>query len=86
MTTTQTQRRCATCSEPVAYDYYGVNGWHHASNPGARGDYAQFGHTADPVPQCPQCRGSNIGHTDAAWGINTDCPDCGYHNYLSIGD
>ena len=35
---------------------------------------------------CPKCGSLWCTHAQQAWGNATDCPDCGYHQFYSIGD
>jgi hypothetical protein len=41
---------------------------------------------ANPIPKCPRCHSKAVTWTTQAWGNAEDCPDCGYHDFHSIGD
>ena len=43
-------------------------------------------HCAAPLPKCPGCGSGAWVATDTAWGVASDCGDCGRHDYMSIGD
>jgi hypothetical protein len=41
---------------------------------------------AERKARCPKCQSLQIKTTQEAYGNSTDCPECGYHSYYSIGD
>lgn len=91
-------RECVTCGEPVRYlsereaARIADAGWIHAGTgqrraAGSARRLPQFDfHWAEPAPRCPACRSRNYTVTDEAWGVASDCGDCGRHDYMSIGD
>lgn len=41
---------------------------------------------ASPSPRCPKCNSLKIQYSQLPYGNATDCPECKYHSYYSIGD
>jgi predicted RNA-binding Zn-ribbon protein involved in translation (DUF1610 family) len=77
-------KACRHCARDIAYrtDSVWRSGWTHVA------DNTQLcgNEMAAPLPHCPNCDNTNLIFTAQAWSNDTDCPDCGYHSYASIGD
>lgn len=57
--------------------------WRHVNE--ARADVENC-HYARPKFRCPKCFSLLVEVKQEAYGDSTDCPDCGYHDFFSIGD
>lgn len=79
---------CANCGEPIAYyhDQYLTGDWVHTGTERSVCVGTPRFSIANPVPRCPDCHSRAVTTTAQAWGNATDCPDCGYHHFFSIGD
>jgi hypothetical protein len=62
--------------------------WHHLSlnHPSFSGDTKGVCGYARRADRCPKCKSLQCKTTQEAWGNSTDCPECGYHSFYSIGD
>ena len=92
-------RQCRDCGEAITYipesERFGRNdpqflhGWRHTATGNAWGGdgVAKLeNHLAAPTPRCPKCQSPRYATHDTPWGIQSDCPDCKYSFYVSIGD
>lgn len=80
---------CAHCATTIHYS--GPVGHSSSSHvhtaTGVRECSTEKFNLANPIPNCPKChsvKGWEIN--EHAWGISSNCADCGHHTYYGIGD
>jgi Zn ribbon nucleic-acid-binding protein len=74
---------CVKCGGELVYvppkDVRGFGTWEHTADAGSC--------FATPPDRCPECRSLAIMiNMSDAWANVWDCPDCGYHHRMSLGD
>jgi len=94
MTGTTTDRKCGRCSKTVLIEHAldastyerAVGLTLHFRHADSLSQRCADGAWIKVDPQCPKCHSERVTVTQEAWGDATDCPDCGYRDFRSIGD
>ena len=80
---------CVNCGEAIHYSGHvnSANAHHVHTATGERQCSTEAFNLANPVPHCPKCHSVRAWDIYShAWGVSSNCTDCGGHTYEGIGD